>query len=118
MGREIKAKAFDEYRGVFVRAKLVENESSNWIDERGFPVVWFTGLLDKNGVEIWEGDIVRWECLGGKLKGAVKCDTYIFFVEGFYLSYQDNPEDAFSENAQLEVIGNIHQHSELLEGEG
>ena len=96
----------------------IQNDTHRPINVKPETVGQYTGIKDKYGVEVYESDIVSWECLGGTVKGAVKCDSYIFFVAGFYLSYQDNPEDAFSENCQLEVIGNIHQNPELLKGEG
>jgi hypothetical protein len=70
----------------------------------------FTGLLDKNGKEIFEGDVVDWA--GGK--GDVYFEKGKFIVRGFSLSYQDSPWDAFSEHAILEIIGNIYENLELL----
>ena len=70
----------------------------------------FTGLLDKNGKEICEGDLVRW--MSGT--GNVHFDRGRFRIAGFYAPLQDCPGDAFSENASLEVIGNIHENPDLL----
>ncbi|EAE5019041.1 TPA_asm: hypothetical protein GZQ63_12645 [Listeria monocytogenes] len=78
----------------------------------------FTGLTDKNGKKIFEGDIVEiieidafgnldWNRLKGK----------VMFSEGAWL-VTDNRSFAiplWSEINEIEVIGNIHENPELLE---
>ncbi|HEO0932374.1 TPA: hypothetical protein U9N24_000869 [Streptococcus agalactiae] len=73
-----------------------------------------TAMFDKNGVEIWEGDIVLTTRLIDytykNFKGVVK------MLEGCWLI--DTGTDAvylWSEIEENEVIGNIYQNSELLE---
>lgn len=67
-------------------------------------MVWLlsTGLYDKNGKEIYEGDIIKW----GIHIGEVKWETYVYvFGDGFGLSPC---------NIKSEIIGNIFQNPELL----
>lgn len=76
-----------------------------------------TGMFDKNGVEIFDGDIVLTTRLIDytykDFKGVVK------MLEGCWLI--DTGTDAvylWSEIEENEVVGNIYQNSELLESVG
>lgn len=67
----------------------------------------FTGLTDKNGKEIYEGDIVR-HYDNGK--------HYVIVYDAPEFCYQDN-EDGFrflNHPEMCEVVGNVHDNSELL----
>lgn len=75
----------------------------------------FTGLLDKNGIEIYEGDVIR-------TKSHHPEKMEIRFIEGGFCAWwgnDDYPIDIAhfydSTGCCLEVIGNIHENPELLE---
>lgn len=70
-----------------------------WESDR-YPLMQFTGLKDKNGKEIYEGDIVNEIGMNKKLE--VKFTP----KEGWY---------PFSSHDNWEVIGNIYENPELLE---
>jgi len=81
----------------------------------------FTGLLDKNGKEIYEGDILSTHIPENRLykNGEVIYSkeylTYLvkyYFGKDYaseYLSYIQNM------NIEVEVIGNIYENPEILE---
>lgn len=71
----------------------------------------YTGLTDKNGKKIFEGDIVTGWFNHEKIIG------YIFYgVEASFFVQRDGLYGVFLNNASdwLKVIGNIHDNPELL----
>lgn len=77
-------------------------------------IMQYTGLKDMNGVEIYEGDIVKHYYIYPDGK---KCSVYP--IEWGKIGYSDkgigwilDPEDV----ERIEVIGNIYENPELLQG--
>lgn len=128
MNRKIKFRAYDKVRKEYLSAGkifLTINSGKNPADSvqyldvlRGpnlyanrFVIEQFTGLLDRNGTEIYEGDIILCK------------EKYIYTVEWM--------SDGFNMRGKLyggvtslksflriekEVIGNIHDNPDLLNG--
>ncbi|EHB6456534.1 DNA-packaging protein [Enterococcus faecalis] len=68
-----------------------------------------TGLKDKNDVEIFEGDI-GWDD-HQEVHGQV-----IFENGAFKYEWENISEDLFEVTDDIEIVGNIYENSELLEG--
>lgn len=96
----------DNRRGVHFRADLKSSLKFDYIK-----VMQFTGLLDKNGKEIYEGDIVISRGISGDNGKEEVC-----FEGGAFLPFHGaNCPDDDAMASESEVIGNIYENPELLE---
>jgi len=109
--REIKFRAWDKEKKEMVYGVWISPDGEPAINEghdRWYPLeklaMQYTGLKDKNGKEIWEGDIVR------ELK-----DSWIEVVEW---DDMDSGFKPFNDHREVpiafEIIGNIYENPELI----
>ena len=107
------------------RLSIRTDQYNDYFDIEDMILMQYTGLKDKNGKEIYEGDIVKVKLYKGEEEkyfiGKVEyfgsnfivdadnnSEYHIYDLDGFGIDYRYHLEDC-------EVIGNIYDNPELLE---
>ena len=141
--REIKFRAWDSEAGEYSFSTTPESNFYAWAFDEGELRYWsldekiqtmedpdpielreldaieqFTGLLDKRGVEIYEGDILQWYCQTTKeywIGSVVWLEHAVAY--GFnhkHLTWRFDSTDYVGKSFEFEVIGNVHENKDLL----
>lgn len=121
---EIKFRAWDEWLGRMVYWDEFQERYNMYVFDNAIKRIHpmqFTGLKDRNGVEIYEGDIIKYHYFyfsnGSEIENECVCsvkwdDTFANFdamdKNGFAHFLGQASDDG------IEVIGNIYEHPDLL----
>lgn len=125
MSREIKFRAWDKDLAKYLGGCEIDSLMAELsADDDGKGVIikqicparyifeQYTGLKDKNGKEIYEGDIVKGDM------GVFEVKWYDLVAQFMFrpnMSMKYHPPFTSTQLVVMEVIGNIHENPELLE---
>ena len=136
--REIKFRAWDKESKEMFRVIMLAGDTNDrdnlLVSGRGGTIqgailMQYTGLKDKNGKEIYEGDILKLEGGGEPCLGSVGFERGCFTFNALWLNKEKEymPElyrytffaeldkgKLFKDCIVVEIIGNIHENPELI----
>ncbi len=123
--KEIKFKCYDIKRGevIFFNLESCNKESVAWYENqiKDNPVVQFTGLKDRNGSEIYDGDIIK-STFNSRV-GLTETDIYTvqydrvnpcFVMKSTTKDFEYEYDFVQVDLRVNEVIGNIYENKQLL----
>lgn len=135
MNRTIKFRAWDGLR--MTTSGIMFNTSTGCVEvpteltgregtlKTPYRLMQFTGLLDKNGREIYEGDVVEYMCASGRDK-IIAVVSFQHLTSCFVMRWSegkvsrfvnfsaDTGGEDFVMQSSISVIGNIYENPELI----
>ncbi len=121
MTREIKFRAWDKNCNKMMYFDLF-NGAGDWLNKKSYPktapesIMQFTGLLDKNGKEIYFGDIIEYADMNDDTDGYSIVEVIETMNYGVGILDDHCVFDLWEDSDvhQFTVIGNIYENPELL----
>ncbi len=113
--REIKFRAWDKRNKKMYKHEEIYIWDRFMKDDMSFqyaPLMQYTGLKDKNGEEIYEGDILEYKSTFGKNERTELLLVSWSNTDGMWCMGYIRTDYAIRNSS---VIGNIYEHPELLE---
>ena len=110
--REIKFRAWDGEKMLPPQNLTQNSKYWGWLGKKDVELMQYTGSQDRNGQDIYEGDIVRHHYWNGNYKNSV-----VEFKKTEASDDMGLDMIGFQDFEGCEVIGNIFENSELLEVE-
>lgn len=133
--RDIKFRVWDHIEKQMVNPKDVNDFWARFVSSDCYELMQFTGMYDRDGVEIFESDIVEVICYFGtsgkhpKSTGPTITTLGVIEFKDGKFDYEE-PKSQYNKRTEMgnatdwyrgycdmrevKVVGNIHQHSELL----
>lgn len=106
----------DMQDGYFRSVKILDEDEDDWQESENFILMQSTGLKDKNGTEIFEGDALK--------NNDYPNQTFICKHSRLQASFQAESLNGLltlslwkDEERDWQVLGNIYENPELMEGD-
>ena len=97
-------------------APFVKNGSIEGVPVEADTIGQFTGMVDKNGKPVYEGDIVRYRTTDERhTKNPRYTNLVINYNESSARFQAGDIYHQYLNSTKLEIIGNVHDNPELLE---
>jgi uncharacterized phage protein (TIGR01671 family) len=113
MEREIKFKVWRKEEKRMIDPDIVKDWPTEALVSDNFHrILQYTGVSDSNGIEVYEGDIVR-SPQQGDSEGSIYTVSWDLEKGAWRLKMKDK-EAVFSLVKDYEIIGNIYENPELI----